>query len=245
MRLEQRLVESPLRGEHKGVPLVRRRVARIELDGTPESLLRTTPVPVVNEETPRQRRVRFRQRIVERDRLSRVELGVLEALVHRHVPIIDVQRVGVGKPGVSQRVVRIERDRFLEVLDAFGDSFRSALVPGVAAAQVQPIRFHVLGVAVARRRDDIRERSRAELGDDCARDLVLDRKDVVQLPVVALRPHEATVFRRRQLRRDTKVVAGAAQSSFKHFRSFEERADGAHILRLSLERKDRRARRYA
>ena len=45
------------------------------------SLLRALPVPVVDEQAPRQRRVRLRQRIVQLDRLARVELCALEAFV--------------------------------------------------------------------------------------------------------------------------------------------------------------------
>ena len=120
VRLEQRLLEPSLRRQHERVPLVRGRIAGIELDGATELPGGTVPVPVVNEETPRERRVRLCERVVQLDGFTRVELRLLEALVHRHVPVVDVERVRVSEPGVRQRIGGVGGDRLLEVLDPLG-----------------------------------------------------------------------------------------------------------------------------
>src|SRR5512145_3157742 len=66
---EQRLVDSALRRQREGVPLVRCRVFRIELERSTKFVRRTVPIPVVNKQAPRQRGVRFRKCLIERERL--------------------------------------------------------------------------------------------------------------------------------------------------------------------------------
>ena len=107
MCFDQGFVEMSLRRQHERVPLVRRRVARIELDGPAEFSCRFFPAPVVDEETPGQRRMRLRQRLIQRDGFARVKLRLLVSLVNGYVAIVDVERVRIGEACVCQRVRRV------------------------------------------------------------------------------------------------------------------------------------------
>src|SRR5437773_3494907 len=127
--------------------------------------------------------MRFGESVIQGDRLARVELRLFVSLVNWNVAVVDVQGIRVGESGIRQRVSRIERNRLLEVFDSFDDSFRGALVPRVAAAEIQSIGLHIFRVATRWSRSDVGEGSRAERRDDRARDLVLDRENVVQLAI--------------------------------------------------------------
>ena len=126
---DERFVQPSARREQEAVPLMRRRVLRVELDRATELPPRFLPAPVVHEQHPRQRRVRLRQRLVERQRLARVALRQRESFRDRHAAVVELQRVGVGEPGVRQRVLRIFGDGALEVLDGLQHALLRALVP--------------------------------------------------------------------------------------------------------------------
>src|SRR5438093_1531021 len=126
---------------------MRARIARIECDRAAKFTLRLLPLPVVNEQGPREGRVGSRYRLVECQRLPRVFLGALVRLLDRYRSVIDVERVRIGEPGVRGGVTRILRNRLLEVTDRLGDAFLSPLVPFVSPFQVQAIRLNVFGVA--------------------------------------------------------------------------------------------------
>jgi hypothetical protein len=53
--------------------------------------------------------------------------------------------VGVSQPGVSQRVIRVLRDRLFEIVDRRLEIGTGALVPKISTLQIKLMRFGVLG----------------------------------------------------------------------------------------------------
>src|SRR5207244_1628914 len=62
--------------------------------------------------------------------------------------VIFHYQITVGESHVSESVVRIAVDRLLELFDRLPDSIRGALVPIVAALQIEFVRLLVLGVTL-------------------------------------------------------------------------------------------------
>ena len=122
-------------------------VARIELDRTAERALRPFPIPIVHEQRPGERRVRRRDRFIERERFARVRLGARVGFVNGNAAVIYVERVGVGQAGVGGRIVRILRDCLLEEAHGFRHTFLCSLVPGEPPFEIQTIGLDVFGVA--------------------------------------------------------------------------------------------------
>jgi hypothetical protein len=73
-------------------------------------------------------------------------------------------------------------------------------------------------------------------------DLILDQEDVLELPVVGLRPEMASTFRLDQLGGNAHPVARLADAAFEHVGYVEHLSDLADVAILALERKGRRAR---
>ena len=108
--------------------MVRRGVLRVELDRTAELASRVLPSPVEDEVAPRERRVRFSHRLVERERLARVLFREREAAGHRDVAIVDLERIRIRESGVRLRIRWILGYRLLEVADGLRDAcFRNDL----------------------------------------------------------------------------------------------------------------------
>ena len=72
------------------------------------------PVPVVDERHPRERRVRLGQALIELERVASLRLGPLDSLPHRRAPVVHMQGVRIGEPGVGQGVGRVLGDGRLE-----------------------------------------------------------------------------------------------------------------------------------
>ncbi len=122
--------------------------------------------------------------------LQRLQRGRL-CLVERLDPIRAEQQVRVGQPGVGERVLRVLFDRVLEVLDRLLVAGDRALVPVIAALQVQLVRLGVFGVAPRGALLLFARQPPAELVEDLGRDFLLHRQQVrvrlVVLPAPQLR----------------------------------------------------------
>ena len=91
-------------------------------------------------------------RLIDGERALGVLPGAHEPLVHRHAPVIHVERVRVRQAGVRECITGIGSDCLLEEVDRLGDALARPLVPCVAAAQIEPIRRDAFGVALLARR---------------------------------------------------------------------------------------------
>ncbi len=147
------------------------------------------------------------------------------------------QAVGVGEPGVGQRVPGVLADRPLEVLDAPCDSGLAACVLDVAALHVELVRVDVLRVAFDRLRMTLGRKPALERRDDGSGDLVLNREDVLHLAVVALGPEVVPVGDVDQLRRHAQTVARLPHAAFEDGLDVQSLPDGPNVRRGALELK--------
>src|ERR1041385_5654960 len=108
------------------VPVMSRRIVRIELDGPLEFSLGASPVPLVGGLDISQCSVRFRQRVVERESSAGRLHCFGGGLPGGKYTVEAVQRVAIGQPGPSQRVGRVFADRLLEI---FGGPFQGTSGP--------------------------------------------------------------------------------------------------------------------
>src|SRR5688572_16110225 len=111
--LDKRLFQPFLRSEKKCIPLMRRRIPRVELDRATELGAGSLPVPIVDEEAPRQRRVSLGQSVIELECRSGVLLRFRKALVYLDVPVVHVERIRIGETSVCERVPWIGLDCLL------------------------------------------------------------------------------------------------------------------------------------
>ncbi len=121
--------------------------------------------------------------VVQRERVTGLLLRASHSLVDRRGAVVELQRVGIGQPGIGQGVFRILGDGLLEELDRLGDALGGALVPAepsLAGRGCRPsdCRYTAAGPALA-----ISPRKLASQGiHDGPRDLVLDGEHVARLP---------------------------------------------------------------
>ena len=141
---------------------------------------------------------------------------------------------------MRERVCRIESDGFLEQSHRFLQVFRRPFGPEVTAFQVQVVRLGAPGRHRNQRR--LLEEPGSQRVGDGGRKLVLDGKDVLQLPIVRLRPQVISVGCVDQLRGEAQGVAFAADASLQHGGDGELLADLPHAQVLVLVRECRGAR---
>ena len=87
-----------------------------------------------------------------------------------------------------------------------------------------------------------RHQLRLERVGHALRDLALDREDVLQFAVVALRPQVAVVVRVDQLQVDVHLLAGLLHAAFEHGRDTELLGDDLQVRRMARVLRGRRAR---
>jgi hypothetical protein len=208
-------------GQLVGIPLARHRIVGLQLEGGPVLLQGGLVVELEMGDEP-ERGMRFRQPRIELQRLAGRYLRLRERFADGSVVVVvGPQGQRVGQSGIGERVIRIVRDRLLEVSRRLPDAFAVAPVPEIPAAQVEVVRLHAGGRGL-----HAHELALQRLGDR-AGDLVLDGEDALQLAVVGLRPEMESVLDVDQLRGDAQGVSLAAH------RAFQERVHaqvGADLL---------------
>ena len=132
------------------VPVVRRRIARVQLDRALELALGAAEVPVLRRADVRQRGVRFGGMPVEHHRRRGARRRLGPDIGGAEHAVVREQPVGVGEAAVRQRELRVFDDRLLEELDGLVQAFFGALVEVIAALQVQVARGEVVGLVAAR-----------------------------------------------------------------------------------------------
>ena len=133
----------------------------------------------------------------------------MHAVDHLHV-------VAVSQTRISRSVVRIRIDRLLKVIYALLQSFGCALVPGVAALQVEPVSLQLLLLF------DVQLQT--QVFKDVARDFFLDQKNVSQAAIVMLAPDLRDTVQVNQVRLNADGVAVTMHATGD---------DGAHIQFLA------------
>jgi hypothetical protein len=114
--------------------------------------------------------------------------------------------LGVGDPRVCERVVGVDLDRTLEVLDA---PRRVDAAPVVAPADVGLVRLHVDGLETGQARALLRGHLHLDLIRDRAGHLALQREDIPRAPLVAVGPQVVVAGSVDQLGGDAHRVAHA------------------------------------
>ncbi len=116
-------------------------------------------------------------------------------------------------------------------------------VPQVGlSAQVQVVRLCIAGTAALDQLPLLPAQADAQRSNELLRDLGLDREDVAEIPVIALRPQVIAVRGTHELRGDPHALTRLADAALEH-RAYTERAtDFAHVGGPALELERRGAR---
>ena len=125
-----------------------RRIIWLEFDTAPELFLRFGPVPIIIHQNMRQRRVRFGECVIQCQRLYCRFFCLWHCFVRCGKIVKRQSSVGIRQADIAKSEIRIALDALLEVLDRLFDSVRSALIPKIAAAQVELIRLGIRAVAL-------------------------------------------------------------------------------------------------
>src|SRR5687768_13879210 len=115
-------------------------------------------------------------------------------------------------------------------------------MPGKSTLQVQIVRFRIARRTLGERHAVAADERAGEPRHDRARDLLLNREDVVDLALVYRRPHVVAVRRVDELCRDAERAPGLANAPLDDCRDAKPSSDLAHVGWLVLERECRRSR---
>ncbi len=138
---------------------------------------------------------------------------------------------------MSGRERRVELDCLLERSDGFLQEARIAARPVVPALEIGVVGLEIVSPPLDERPARRTGQRHLEPIGDRARDVVLNREDVIELPVVPLGPQMIAVGGVHELHADPNAVAGLAHASLEHGRDVEARGNFAHIHLLALELK--------
>ena len=141
----------------------------------------------------------------------------------------------VRDPGMGLRETLVAPDGLAEELDG-RVHFGVGTVPQASlAAQVEIVGLGVAGAATLDELALLPAQVTAQRTDELLRNLGLDREDVAQVAIVALRPQVVAVHRAHELRRDPHTLACLADAAFEHRAHTERAADLAHVGGAALE----------
>ena len=216
------------------------RTVRVELNGPSHLTLCTDRIPVVPEEHPGERDVRFGQAVVELQRLEggrargRRGLGRRDHL-HR---CAEHPALRIGDPRMGQRVVRVDGDGPLEVLDA---AVQVGTAPVVAAADVRLVRFDVDRSRAGEAGALLRCERDLDLIRDGARHLALQVQHVAQVALVGVCPQVPVRGRMDELRRNAHPLACSHHRALDDTVHAQLARDLRHRLRRALVVHGRRA----
>ena len=226
--LDERLVESIVRGEDGGEIPLRHRQSWIDRERAPQMRFGAVPVPLEVIGHERLRVMDLRERLVERkgarDRGER-----LRAARGRGIPSVHaIDRIAIGESRIRERIVVIERNDLLEAPNGGQQVRGRSLVPAVASLEIQLVRLEILG----RPLDGglrITDQRRRQCLDDRFHNLVLDVEHVGHLAVVAFGPDVEAVGDVGQLCGHAKAFPGAPHAAFQHRRDVQLAPDLADV----------------
>ena len=99
------------------IPVIGRRIVRVELDGSLEFPFGAGPVPLIRRKNPCQRGVSLSQGVVDLQCLRGRSLGLWHTLSRRLQLMAGEDPVAVGQADVGQSVTGVLLNRLLEVVD--------------------------------------------------------------------------------------------------------------------------------
>ena len=125
-------------------------VVRVEFDGPLEFFFGGGPIPVVEREGEAQRGMSFRERAVNFERFHcRLASFRKSILWRQRINSKRTQyRIGVGQPGVGQRIAWVYINRLLKVFYALPKALVRSLIPEVTAFEIGVISLDVIRVAL-------------------------------------------------------------------------------------------------
>src|SRR6266513_1732709 len=118
------------------IPLMSRGIIWLEFYATLKLFLRRRPVPIVVHENMRQRRMRFGDCIIQRQRLQCRYFSLWHGFVRGRKIVKRQCSVGIRQPHVAESEIRVALYRLLELLARSFDPAGSALVPQIPLQQV-------------------------------------------------------------------------------------------------------------
>src|SRR5258708_1057476 len=132
---------------------------------------------------------------------------------------------------MRRRVIGVDRDRLIEIVDRLADSLAGSLVGVEPPSEVQIIPFKVL---VIRLHDRPGKLDPQGVGDG-AGNLVLYGEHIFRLPAINLGPQITTVRHSDQLCGDPQSIALAADTSFQYRSHVQLLADLLEVASFAFE----------
>src|SRR5439155_5378891 len=120
-------------------------------------------------------------------------------------------RVAIGEPRVGSRELRVLLDRLFEKFCGRTE-VRWKFVPLIQSTKVEEVRIR--GRPWLRRRGWCSDQLRSDLLRDIARDIVLQREDISDLPLIVIRPEMTISSGIDELGRHAHALAIASDRSF-------------------------------
>ena len=194
------------------------RVARVQLDPSPEFRVGGFQIPVEAIQAESKGRMGLAERAIELQRLDRRGLRLRKGFLGSKHSIFPVAQQGirVGQTTVRLRVVWIALNRLFEIVDRLFEVVAGSLVPEVSPLEVRLVRLGIDEFVVLQRGLFLRVEVDSNLLRDRSRDPVLQCQHVAQIAVVRLGPQVPVIACLNQLRRNPNLIAGAEDSAFYH-----------------------------
>ena len=179
--------------------------------------------------------MRFPEPAVEGQRLRAGFFGSGVGLVRLQGSGFPKLRIGHGEGGVGLGVVRVLRDRLLEVLNPLATPLRGVPQVTVSALEIVLVGLQIPGGLLVKPGLFIGRELRLEGGREVQRHVRLDREHVGELTVVRLDPEVSVGFRVDELRDDAHPIANPPHAAFEERRDLESRPDLLQALLPLLE----------
>src|SRR5438105_4535274 len=177
------------------VPLMRGCVVWIQFNGSFVFSFGAGEIVIVVVENASERGMRLGQSVVERQGFQRGLPRFRQGFTGRQTAIDWKQCVSIGETGMGQRIIRVERDGLVEILNRLLNILWRALVPIETSFQIKLISLRIVRV-VLRQLLLVRARqSYFKFVSNVAGDVVLQRDEVRHRFVVGLFPQN--ILRRR------------------------------------------------
>src|ERR1035441_1590511 len=218
------------------VPMMSRRIVRLEIDGSPEFPVAARPVPIDEGLEPAERCVSLGQVVVEvkshPSRLSSLWVG----LCRRQASVGAKNQVGIGNPGVSVSIIWVLTHGLKKVLESCLLALSSPLPPAIAALQVKVMGSSIEHNRFPGSRRIVRRQFGVDLGGYRPSHVVFESEYVALVALEAPRPQVPFLIGVNQPRGDPYPLPRPEYRAFNHrvrtefARNFRNRLLGADAV---------------